>query len=149
MAWRYDPHDRTIHTHCSKNLKSNKIVIFSVTLLLCGRMPTFRRNILPPFTIAQVCKFRNRFSYIDKLREMAIGPKEKAGTQKGLIRCTLFLVAFVETFLRNHVYSWTYTLQTCGWSWFLRNISKVKVKLFLYQAVEAHRVVRRRGSHIF
>jgi hypothetical protein len=25
----------------------------------------------------------------------------------------------------------------------------IKVKLSLYQAVEAHRVVRRRGSHIF
>jgi hypothetical protein len=29
------------------------------------------------------------------------------------------------------------------------NVSKVKVKLSLQQAVEAHRVVRRRGSHIF
>jgi hypothetical protein len=28
-------------------------------------------------------------------------------------------------------------------------VKKKKVKLFLYQAVDAHRVVRRQGSHIF
>jgi hypothetical protein len=32
---------------------------------------------------------------------------------------------------------------------FLTVYKKVKVKLTLQQAVEAHRVVRRRGSHIF
>jgi hypothetical protein len=37
--------------------------------------------------------------------------------------------------------------------WILESVqyiySQVKVKLSLYQAVEAHTVVRRRGSHIF